>query len=680
MKYITALLITLPAIVLLTNTGTAAERGPERSMVAVRTDTPPVIDGKLDEACWSQANVVTDFTDYRIEQLAKEQTFVRVLYDDENIYIAFECMEPDPNSIVGVVRKYDQSLREEDSVTVRLDTFHDHRCCYVFTTNTLGTRYDARMGLFDYYEDDTWGCDWTAASTVGKDRWFAEMAIPISNMLFEQKDAATWGLNFYRREKARYESSYWCYRNSRARYPNEFGHLTNLDLAKVKLKQKPSYETYFSTTSDLTRFSNKLSTGLDMSLRLNSELTSAFTINPDFGQVEADPDTIELRDTERFLREKRPFFREGNELFGSPLNIYYSRRFTDIEAGGKMTGQGKNWALGILDVQGEIERNDKIFTGNYHVGRYIHNIGENSHIGGIWANSNRSNGMNLTGGIDARLFLDSVTSVTAQFLGLRDSVGIETDDIIDHDAYGLLTAISGGTRPIYWRLDYRDISRGFRPDLGYIPRRDIRGPGSYLRYREYYDQGIFKSIGAISEIDIYENNDHETTLRDFLEGAGVGFRNEIEIWFIRNDSYHAPYQNWSNRIRVEYNEDVDVWNSITASVAKGVYEEEHYKEYSLEKPFKITERLVSTFEGNYRVQKENGNSDIWLWRSVTQYTFPWNGRIKFTAEETSEDRHNLTMLFSWPMKDDTDLYFLLNDYEVDGEEVRAAFLKIVYRF
>jgi hypothetical protein len=111
-----------------------------------------------------------------------------------------------------------------------------------------------------------------------------------------------------------------------------------------------------------------------------------------------------------------------------------------------------------------------------------------------------------------------------------------------------------------------------------------------------------------------------------------------------------------------------------------VYEEEPYKEYSLEKPFKITERMVSTFEGNYRVQEENGNEDIWLWRSVTQYTFPWNGRIKFTAEQTSEDRHNLTMLFSWPMKLDTDLYFLVNDYEVDGEEVRAAFFKIVYRF
>jgi hypothetical protein len=680
MKYTTVLFITLPAIVLLTNTGTAKERGPGRSLVAVRTDTPPVIDGKLDEASWSQANVATGFTDYRIEQLAKEQTFVRVLYDDENIYIAFECVELDPNNIVGIERKYDQSLSDEDSVVARLDTFHDHRCTYVFGVNTLGTRFDARMGLFDRYEDDTWGCDWSAACTVGKDRWFAEMAIPISNMLFDRKDGVTWGLNFYRREKSIPERSYWCYRNSRARYPIEFGHLTNLDLAKVKLKQKPSYETYFSTTSDLTRFSNKLSTGLDMSLRLNSELTSAFTVNPDFGQVEADPDTIELRDTERFLREKRPFFLEGNELFGSPLNIYYSRRFMDIEAGAKMTGQGRNWALGILDVQGEIEREDKELTGNYHVGRYIYNIGENSHIGGIWANSNRSDGGNITGGFDARLFLDSVTSFTAQFLGLRDSKGIETDGINDHDAYGLFTAISGGTRPLSWRLDYRDITRGFRPDLGYIPRRDIRGPGSYLRYSEYYDQGIFKSIGAISEAQIYENNDHDTTLRDYMEGVGVGFRNEIEIWYIRNDSYHAPYQNWYNRIRVEYNEEVDVWDSITASVAKGVYEEDPYREYSLEKPFKITERMVSTFEGNYRVQEENGNSDIWLWRSVTQYTFPWKGRIKFTAEETSEDRHNITMLFSWPMKDDTDLYFLLNDYEVDGEEVRAAFLKIVYRF
>ena len=163
---------------------------------------------------------------------------------------------------------------------------------------------------------------------------------------------------------------------------------------------------------------------------------------------------------------------------------------------------------------------------------------------------------------------------------------------------------------------------------------------------------------------------------------GVGFHNEVEISYRRSDSFHAPYQNWYDNIRIEYNEDVDKWDSVSFGLEKGVYEEERYKEYSLEKPMKITERLVTTFEGNYRLKhpEAGGDKEVWLWRSVTEYNFLWNGRIKFTAEETSEDRHNLTLLFSWPMKDNTDLYFLLNDYEIDGEKVRAAFFKIVYRF
>lgn len=199
MKYTLIMFVVLPAMVLLINTDTSwAARGPVRALAAVRTDTAPVIDGKLDEPCWSQANIAADFTNYKTERLSEEQTLVRVLYDDENLYIAFECLEPDPNLIVAVERKYDQSLWEEDHVSVRLDTFHDHRCAYNFSVNPLGTRYDARIGLFNYRDDSTWGCDWSAACTVEKDHWFVEMAIPIGNILFDRKDAVTWGVNFYR--------------------------------------------------------------------------------------------------------------------------------------------------------------------------------------------------------------------------------------------------------------------------------------------------------------------------------------------------------------------------------------------------------------------------------------------------------------------------------------------------
>ncbi len=247
-------------------------------------------------------------------------------------------------------------------------------------------------------------------------------------------------MNFRRIEKGVQESSYWHFPNSQASSPKHYGVLTGLDLASVKVSQKPAYETYVSGSSDLRESHNELSTGLDVSMRLSSKMISAFTINPDFGQVEADPDpdTIELRDTERFLREKRTFFREGSELFDTPLNIYYSRRFTDIDAGAKITGQGKQWAMGLVDVQGEIMRDDIARKGNY-------NVGESSHVGGMWADSRRDDGSNTTGGFDSRIYLDETTSFTTQFLGLRDSNGIETDGAMDNDAYGFYTSLNGGT-------------------------------------------------------------------------------------------------------------------------------------------------------------------------------------------------------------------------------------------
>ncbi len=680
-KYTAALFTALQVFVLLIDTNGVLGAEPMRTIAAVRTDRPPVIDGMLGDECWSKANVATAFTDYRLERPAVEQTFVSVLYDDENIYFGFECIEPDPNRIIATVRKYDQSLREEDRVEVRLDTFHDHRCAYIFAVNTLGTRYDARLGIMDRF-DDTWGCDWSAACTVVEDRWFAEIAIPIRNLLFTQKDTVSWGLNLRRSEIGLQESSYWCYPNSQAGYPRQYGHLTNLDLASVEIKQKPSFETYISSTSDLKENTNEFSMGLDAALRLSPELTSAFTINPDFGQVEADPDTIELRDTERFLRERRTFFREGSELFKTPLNIYYSRRFTDIDMGAKVTGQGKKWALGLIDVQGVINRQDRSLDGNYHVGRLIYNVGENSHIGGIWATSLREDGSNITGGLDTRLFLNETTSVTTQFLTLEDSEGIVTDDAEDHSGYGLYSALSGGTQPFWWQVDYRDITRGFLPDLGYIPRRDIRGPGSFMRYRENFEDGPVKWISAMSEFDIYEDNNHDTNLRDFVEGAGLCFRNEIELWYTRADKFHAPYENWYDRVRIEYNEEVDIWESVSFGIEKGVYETEPYKEYFLEKPMRITDRLISTLNANFRINEPEvgDDEDIWIWRWVTQYSFVWNGRIKFTAEQTSEDRHNLTMLFSWPIRNDIDLYVLFNDYTTDVENIQAAFCKLVYRF
>ncbi len=663
----------------------ASEQPP--SMAAVRTDTAPVIDGRLDDACWANANVATDFTESQYVRPATEQTFVRVLYDDQCIYIAFECIEPDPNAIQATERKRDRYLRNDDRVDVRIDTFGDRRCSYIFVVSTLGTIWDARQGLFGM--DSNWDSNIAVACKIADDRWFAEIAIPIADMHFELKDNATWGINFYRIEKGLQEQSSWSYLNQKPYAPRNYGLLTGLDLANISINPKPRFETYVSSTATLNNAGtgkldggrNEFSTGLDMAVRLNSQWVSALTVNPDFGQVEADADTIELRDTERFLPEKRPFFQEGAELFKTPLNFYYSRRFLDIETGGKVTGQGDDWAFGMIDVLGDITRDDDQISGHYNIGRAIRYLSGDSHIGAVWASSNRKDGTNFVSGLDSRVFLNDDNWINAQVLGLRDSKGVDTDGEIDKSAHAMSFSLEGEKKPYDWNLGYVDITRGFVPDLGYIPRRDIRGPSGSLFYDGDIEEGPIKWLGFFTDFDYYHNHSNELIYNYYRHMAGIRLRNELEFRYYRSDRYHAPYYNRSNRFLLRHNR-VDRWNSISLSYEKGVYENVPYDEYGFEKPIKLSDRMTTEFEIDYRIQQPRGESDesVWLWRWVTEYIWPSNGRIKFTAEDTAEGRYNITLLFVWPVRYNIDYYFVFNDYRSDGIAQRGIFNKLVYRF
>ncbi len=249
---------------------------------------------------------------------------MRVLYDDEFIYLGFECTEPEPGKIQATERKYDRTLWGDDWVEVQFDTFCDRRNRYVFAVNSLGTRFDARAGVFGW--NVSWDCDWQTACFVDEDCWFAEMAIPIGQLHFLRGQNVTWGINFHRGEKGAEEDSTWSYHSEDTYSPRRFGLLCGLDFSNVRLDGKPKTDIYLSGTKRMIGGKDEISSGVDVSLRLNPQFIGVFTINPDFGQVEADTDTIELRDTERYLPERRLFFREGAELLSTPINVYYSRR------------------------------------------------------------------------------------------------------------------------------------------------------------------------------------------------------------------------------------------------------------------------------------------------------------------------------------------------------------------
>ncbi len=664
------------------------------TMPAVRAEEPPMLDGRMDDPCWANAPEVSGFTEFKTEKPAVEQTRVRLLYDDRFIYVFFTCLEPEPEKILASVRKYDRKLRGDDYVELILDTFHDRRGKYVFMTNTLETRYDARGDVFGW--NPSWDCDWKVACQVEKDRWCAEMAIPIDAMHFNKGENITWGVNFHRSEKGREEESFWSFHPDYVLAARACGDLVALNLSKVPVNRRPQFEAYVSGTYSQLAGNTETATGIDTSMRLTPHIITDFTVNPDFGQVEADADDIKLRDTERFLPERRAFFKEGAELFSTPFTVYYSRRFFDIDWGAKITGVGDGWRFGLIDVKGNIRRGGTAREGNYTVARVIRNVGESSHLGAILANSDRDDGYNRTGGLDAKLRLTDYMSWSSQALGLWDAEkvtyvdeeGEEYTVVERHDGYAAFTKLSYDRQPLEWRVALMDISKDFVPDLGFIRRRDLRGGSLDITLEDDVNEGTLKKWFLDGEFDFHQDHMGNTTLRDYGLAAGLHFRKRIKISVSRSEEYHRPYNNNRTSVHLAYNLE-DPWHSISGTYTHGCFQEVPYDQVSIDKPFRIGKRFTSSFKANHRWEYPKGVDEegydledrtIWLWRWVSEYTFKWDARTKLTIENTNQNRHNITLFFSWYPDDSTDFHIVATAARSGEESEHGIFTKLVKRF
>ncbi|MBZ0258742.1 carbohydrate binding family 9 domain-containing protein [bacterium] len=370
---------------------------------AYKTTEEIKVDGVLDEPFWQECQTSSDFIDIRTQAVADQQTIIRVAYTQTHLYISCECLDDDISQLHATERREDRAFNGDDFVEVHLDPMHTHRSKYAFFSNPLGTKYDANEGPSGQFNIG-WTAEWELEAKVYEDRWTFEMSIPLSVMNFTQSDDQTWGLNFTRVLRRTDVTSFWSYNSTDYFKPRHFGHLANMDLADSQFDRNLEITPYVSTQTDINGETHSMfQSGLDVSVRLTPAITSAWTLNPDFGQVEADADTIELRDTERFLPEKRLFFREGEELLKMRKQLYYSRRFTDIEAGGKISGEWDDYKFYLLDIQGNTFH-DRSYYGNSSVFRAIQNIGERSTIGYYANSSEYDQGYSRVGSVDGIIF------------------------------------------------------------------------------------------------------------------------------------------------------------------------------------------------------------------------------------------------------------------------------------
>jgi hypothetical protein len=372
--------------------------------MAIRTTLPISIDGRLDDAAWAQAQVITDFTQIEPDEWApvSERTEVRILFDDYNLYVAASLYDTGPLSTR--LGRRDSAWPDTDAFIVFLDTYHDHRTAYRFTVNPSGVKRDEIITIGGSsspgrggptgtgFGDTSWDPVWDVATHVTEEGWFVEMRIPFGQLGYTPGEYQHWGLQLDRRIGRKLEHATWAFTPALERATvARFGHLEGLSRIRGsgKLELLPFMtgraEYRQIAQSGNVGFANPYRSGqdyfadagIDLKYRATTNFTLNATINPDFGQVEMDAADLNLSAFETRLNERRPFFVEGAEIFrfgesgGMNTQLLYTRRIgrspqgplpagvayadapsrTTILGALKLSGKTQNgWSIGVLQA------------------------------------------------------------------------------------------------------------------------------------------------------------------------------------------------------------------------------------------------------------------------------------------------------------------------------------------
>src|SRR6059036_1881233 len=355
------------------------------SAVAVRADRPVVIDGKDDDPVWRLAPAITQFREFQPKEDGDPRfaTEAKVAYDSRNFYVFIRAFDPHPDSILKLLARRDVRAAT-DQLKIMVDSYHDRRSGFEFAVNPAGVKRDYAM-YNDSQEDDAWDAVWDVGTQVDSLGWTAEFRIPLSQLRYVPRAVNTFGFAVWRDIQRYSERVSWpVYRNSQAGISSQLGELTGLE--GLPSPRRPELAPYMVTknvsvpTGGTFDRSQKVTGGADVKYGITPNLTLDATVNPDLGQVEADPAVLNLSVFETFFQERRPFFVQGAGIFRFDVNcsavndcstgegLFYSRRIgrspqladyggatspsaTTIYGAAKLTGRlPGGQTLGVLDA------------------------------------------------------------------------------------------------------------------------------------------------------------------------------------------------------------------------------------------------------------------------------------------------------------------------------------------
>ena len=461
-----------------------------------RIEATAEIDGVLNEPAWSQAARLGGFWQYQPvdSRPAEEQTEVLVWYSPEAIYFGIIAHDSQPGSIRATVADRD-NLDRDDTVTIFLDTFNDHRRAFFFTVNPLGVQQDGvqtedagSAGHFMGFEQADRNPDYQFDSkgVVGETGYIVEVRIPFKSLRYPGTGPQKWGINIQRKvQRTGYEDTWTDVRRASSSFLVQFGAIDGLH--DMKRGVVTEIQPFLAAAVNRERVADTVvaqpteyTPGVNARLGFTNVSLDA-TVNPDFSQVESDASQVTANERfALFYPEKRPFFLEGNELFATPNQLVYTRQIVQPIAGGKLTGKVGQTTFAYLLARDQAEDGDATFN----IARVRRDIGTTSIAGVTFTDRTSATGFNRVLAADTRITFAKL------FYAQGQVGGAWTEESGAARASPAWNAVFDCTARS-WGCHYELLGVGpdFETRSGFVPRKDFVQMHAMNRFTWYGSRG-----------------------------------------------------------------------------------------------------------------------------------------------------------------------------------------------
>lgn len=531
----------------------------------------PTIDGKLTEEVWAAAPAQGNFVQREpsFGAPSTERTEFRILYDDKTLYFGVWVWDSNPAGIMGSEMKRDAGLNKGDQLKITIDTFHDHRNAFYFSTNPLGAYKDANTIENGRTINYDWNAVWDNKTSIDDQGWYIEIAIPLNQLRFKTSiGESTWGLNLCRILFRKNEEAYW------VPFPREWGasgfaRVSNAGviegLRDIKSRRRIEFvpfllptlsKDYGAVPAAARGVAADAKYGGDFKIGLTNDLIADFTYHTDFAQVEADQEVVNLTRFSLFFPEKRQFFTEtagifdfgksvsglgGDAAANDPglLNLFYSRRIglvdgqqVPIIGGGRLTGRIGSYAIGVMNISTEEETlsNRDLGNANFTVVRLKRNVLRSSNVGVLFANSQDGlSDYNRAVGVDGGWVIGPHITMTT-VLAKSFSEGSGNRDQGSGPTMAGVVDYAWKNDRFNYGAQYLDVGKDFNAEMGYIPRLDVRALKGRAQWTPRPKWGGIRQLFISGNADYYESHAGVVDSRTQTVSANVSRQNTTSLF------------------------------------------------------------------------------------------------------------------------------------------------------